>query len=250
MNKDIAKKLETLRKDHGYSQEYIAEKLEVSRQAVSKWESGDSSPDTDHLIGLSKLYGITIDAILNTDAKKEKNLEAERENYFDKQYGGFTKSGKKSKAASFPFPVLVVALYLLIGFSLDRWHPTWLLFLTIPLYYIIVSVITGDRGAIHAVYPILVAAAFVFIGFFFGIWHPTWLLFFTIPLYYLVVGKKSIKGFLHAIFPIITALVFLILGFFFGLWHPGWVVFLAIPIWSWCVDTFIPGEKKESETEF
>ena len=61
MNIETANKLVELRKKHGLSQEELADKLGVSRQAVSKWERSEASPDTDNLIELAKLYDISID---------------------------------------------------------------------------------------------------------------------------------------------------------------------------------------------
>ena len=46
------------------SQEYVAEQLDVTRQAVSKWENGTSDPSTANLIALAKLYGISIDELV------------------------------------------------------------------------------------------------------------------------------------------------------------------------------------------
>lgn len=72
MNIETAKRLYEYRKANGFSQEELAEKIGVSRQAISKWERSESSPDTDNLIALAKLYGITIDELLNgTDAPKK-----------------------------------------------------------------------------------------------------------------------------------------------------------------------------------
>ena len=51
-----------LRKKNGYSQEELAAKLGLSRQAVSKWERAEASPDTDNLVELAKLYGSDRDA--------------------------------------------------------------------------------------------------------------------------------------------------------------------------------------------
>ena len=65
MNLEIAERLVSLRKKHGLSQEDLAEKLGVSRQAISKWERVEASPDTDNLIALAKLYGISLDELLN-----------------------------------------------------------------------------------------------------------------------------------------------------------------------------------------
>ena len=52
----LAEKLYVLRKQSGISQEELADKLGVSRQAVSKWERGEAMPDTENLIAISKLY--------------------------------------------------------------------------------------------------------------------------------------------------------------------------------------------------
>ncbi|NCB63845.1 MAG: XRE family transcriptional regulator, partial [Clostridia bacterium] len=64
MNLEIANRLVALRRDSGFSQEELAARLGVSRQAVSKWERAESSPDTDNLISLAKLYGISLDLLL------------------------------------------------------------------------------------------------------------------------------------------------------------------------------------------
>ena len=56
MNIEIANRLVNLRKSHNLSQEALAEKLGISRQAVSKWERAEASPDTDNLIMLARLY--------------------------------------------------------------------------------------------------------------------------------------------------------------------------------------------------
>ncbi len=59
----LSEKLYKLRRSKGYSQEELAEKLGVSRQAVSKWERGDSSPDTNNLIAVASLYEIPVDEL-------------------------------------------------------------------------------------------------------------------------------------------------------------------------------------------
>lgn len=61
----FAEKLKTLRKANGMSQETLAEKLCVSRQAVTKWETEGGTPDIDNMIAISKLFGITVDELLS-----------------------------------------------------------------------------------------------------------------------------------------------------------------------------------------
>ena len=64
MNVEIAQRLAAMRREQGYSQEELAERLGLSRQAVSKWERAESSPDTGNLIALAKLYGVSLDDLL------------------------------------------------------------------------------------------------------------------------------------------------------------------------------------------
>lgn len=71
MNIDIAQRLYELRRDHGYSQESLAEALEISRQAISKWERAESAPDMGNLIALADLYGITIDELVRPESASE-----------------------------------------------------------------------------------------------------------------------------------------------------------------------------------
>ena len=61
---NFAEKILNLRTEYGYSQETLAEKLNVSRQAVSKWESGTTLPETDKVITLSNFFGVSTDYLL------------------------------------------------------------------------------------------------------------------------------------------------------------------------------------------
>lgn len=65
---DLAERLTALRKRAGLSQGDVAERLNVSRQAVSRWETGLTVPSTDNLSRLSKLYGVTLDELLSYSA--------------------------------------------------------------------------------------------------------------------------------------------------------------------------------------
>ena len=68
---ELYEKLYELRRASGMSQEELAEKLGVSRQAVSKWESGASDPSTANLIAIAKLYGVSAEEILREVRKEE-----------------------------------------------------------------------------------------------------------------------------------------------------------------------------------
>jgi len=60
----LSEKLYELRKKRGLSQEQLAEQLGVSRQAISKWESGKAVPESDTLISISKYYDVTLDYLM------------------------------------------------------------------------------------------------------------------------------------------------------------------------------------------
>ena len=68
----LAVKIIDLRKKDVWSQEELAEKLGVSRQAVSKWENGPSAPSTSNLCALAKLYGIPVEELLH-ETQEEKS---------------------------------------------------------------------------------------------------------------------------------------------------------------------------------
>lgn len=63
----ISTNLMHLRKLYQYTQEDVAQKVGVSRQSVAKWEAGESLPDLDSIVALSKLYNVTIDNLINYD---------------------------------------------------------------------------------------------------------------------------------------------------------------------------------------
>lgn len=73
----IARYLQFLRKSCNYTQEDLAKKLDISRQAVSKWETGTAIPDLEVLLKISKLYDITINDIL------EPNIQPQRISDFE-----------------------------------------------------------------------------------------------------------------------------------------------------------------------
>ena len=84
MTIEIADRLVKLRKKNGLSQEELADKLGLSRQAVSKWERAESSPDTDNLICLAKLYNVSLDDLLQTSQDVEEIAEDVKEKESEK----------------------------------------------------------------------------------------------------------------------------------------------------------------------
>ena len=251
MNIDIASRLYELRKKTNLSQEELAEKIGVSRQAVSKWERAESSPDTDNLIELARLYGVSLDMLLSTTEPIDKSAEQPRQDYISigpdgirvkdkdgsevlvslnssgveinerdqkkvkvkkekvdkekvdyiKKVGDALKEKKEpirlGFLALFPAPFIITALYLAIGFLFNTWHPTWIMFLLIPIYYQLFAMakLKTMRRKLNC-FPIalLCVVVYLLIGFLLSIWSPTWLIFFLIPTYYFAVNVAKFNN--------------------------------------------------------
>ena len=71
----LGRRIQEARKAAGLSQESLGERLGVSRQAVSKWESDASVPDLENLIAMSRIFGVTIGALLGMEPAVEETTE-------------------------------------------------------------------------------------------------------------------------------------------------------------------------------
>ena len=75
----MSDKIIKLRKINGWSQEELGEKLNVSRQAISRWESNTAQPDATNILKISKLFGVTTDYLLNDDFESDNDLPKVKE---------------------------------------------------------------------------------------------------------------------------------------------------------------------------
>jgi transcriptional regulator with XRE-family HTH domain len=223
MTIEIADRLIKLRKKYGYSQEELADKLGLSRQAVSKWERAEASPDTDNLICLAKLYGVSLDELLNTDDSVEKIVEEQVKPQQEEKKEGIhivddegnevhikdhhiylkDKDGnkvEKKKVLSKLEKVNIiissvlggVALitYILLGCLLHMWWNAWVVFFAPE---IIASIVRCIQHKNANKFNMAFTACFVF--FFVcmvapgGLWHPMWVVFLAIPVYHSICGS-------------------------------------------------------------
>lgn len=76
---NLADKLIQLRKKNGWSQEELAEQMNVTRQSVSKWESGQAAPDLEKILKLSQLFGVSTDYLLKEELSESGNINTARE---------------------------------------------------------------------------------------------------------------------------------------------------------------------------
>ncbi|MCL2532307.1 MAG: helix-turn-helix transcriptional regulator [Oscillospiraceae bacterium] len=233
MNIDIANRLYEYRRKHSLSQEQLAEQIGVSRQAVSKWERAESSPDTDNLIELAKLYGCTLDELLYTDEPTRRDPADEKPagDYVNIGLGGIhIKDGDEEVHISLKHGIHVtdgdeeVHVSLRDGvkvkvngemeYDSDEWAEN-----------------VRKRWFLHLPVGLLAGIAYVFMGVLGGWWHPGWLIFLCVPIVYGLIEVFFAKGARNKLetVPIwwLASLLFFYLGFWWGMWHPGWLVWLA-----------------------
>lgn len=95
---NISEKILNLRKAHNLTQEQLAEQVNVSRQSISKWESGQAVPEIDKLTALSQIFHVTTDYLLKPSEVDELTLKAEM---LERQQQELIKDCQKKKAARF-----------------------------------------------------------------------------------------------------------------------------------------------------
>ena len=225
MTIEIADRLIKLRKEKGYSQEELADKLGLSRQAVSKWERAEASPDTDNLICLAKLYGISLDELLSTDEdietivkeqvkredepKEKVHIEDDEGNVVIVNNDGVICKDKNGHVVKKGRPkldkflritnivegglgILAFIVFILLGTLAHVWFWAWVVFFVPEIACSLVRAI-HKKNAAEFNMPFLAVFVFFFVCMAFpgldaNLWHPMWLVFFTIPLFYITVS--------------------------------------------------------------
>ncbi len=97
-------KLVQLRKSRNLTQEQLAEELGVSRQAVSRWEAGDSTPDMINLLGLCDLFGVSADYLIHDNYQSDEDMPVVKE--------------KNEQISKVKFKKKIYHLYAAIGFTI------------------------------------------------------------------------------------------------------------------------------------
>ena len=239
MTIEIADRLVKLRKKYGYSQEELADKLGLSRQAVSKWERAEASPDTDNLICLAKLYGVSLDELLATDEdidtiveeqvkndNKEEEAPKEEEPKAEKQSDrvvinddGVFLNGKDGARVSITDEG--VKCVDKNGKVKNVCHDK------------AITIINCIEGFLFT----LAIVGYILLGTLLGLWTSAWCIIFIPDILCSIaraIRKKNAQHFnmaflaCFAFFFVCMVLPAVISGFPV-LWHPMWVVFLAIP---------------------
>ncbi len=229
MNIEIANKLVKLRKQAGLSQEELADKLGLSRQAVSKWERAEASPDTDNLICLAKLYGVSLDELLSTEddpetiireqVKRDDEPEKSKESVHISEEGIHIVDDEGEKVTINNDGIEIVdesGKKVRIDDHCHKKEKT--------IYW-----------AISGILYVCATVAYIVLGIVLGMWPTMWILFFVPDIIMSLVeaiGRKKPQRFNMAFLATFT--FFLVCWVLFpeqNLWHPMWVVFLAIPVY-------------------
>lgn len=250
MNIEIANRLVQLRREHGYSQEELAEKLGLSRQAVSKWERAEASPDTDNLILLARLYDISLDQLLYTEdeiprpepgqsaAERPEETEPPQKKRVSVGLNGIHVhdgdeevyiglSGIHVRDGIEEVHVGLDGIHVTDGEEQVHVHGT----------QVTVNGREYDRKElfwkIWRDFPIvlLTVSGYLLLGILTGAWHPGWLLFFAIPLYSGSITAAQRHSLYAFPYPVLALLGMFLLGIFVNGWAWSWLTLLTIPLY-------------------
>ena len=269
MTIETANRLVELRKKNNLSQEELAEKLGVSRQAVSKWERSEASPDTDNLIALAEIYGMSLDELIfgekrggADEEEKKDEEESEEQNHTDKDSVKIGPTGifVKSKDGD-EVHVSLRGIKISSGnhdddddeFDVefdddededgDEEHGIK------GRIEVDTSRLTGNV-LLDLSYPVICVAAYLIFGFcnLFGGWGLSWIIFLTIPVFQSLINAITKRRFSKFEYATLIILIYLYCGLYHGAWHPTWVMFFAIPILEGLANAIDRSKRKESVT--
>ena len=183
-----------LRKKKGMSQEELAEKLNVSRQTISKWETDQSQPDFDKIKPICELFEMSADELLfGTKSEADANILKE-DTFHDSSNEAFRRRKKALFLGLSIFLYFVGVVWIMIGIPVMKLDPIlvsslFLLICGVATSIIVYSSIVYRKGkyekevvkgnpVIHAVYSIIslvFTCLYLFLSFKFMAWHITWI---------------------------------------------------------------------------
>jgi len=121
----LGEKIQILRKQKGMTQDQLADMLNVSRQAVSKWETNESQPDIERLIQIGDLFNVSIDFLIKDNHMSTPVTHTRRSK------PQFLRNSRISIMVSAIYSA-ATGVFLLLGFIWGLWHPGWIVFFIPP----------------------------------------------------------------------------------------------------------------------
>ncbi len=252
MNIETANRLAEMRRERGLSQEELAERLGISRQAVSKWERAEASPDTDNLLALAKLYGVSLDSLLGhvPDERPAQDGPAPEGESTPRDGGtrvsfrdGITVEDGRDKVHIAPGAIAVDDERDSVRIDRDGVTVNGRRYTKQELLK--KHGHDGEHDRVFGAAAVLCTAFYLVAGAVWNLWHPAWLVFFLVPIIGSAAEAAAHRDISRFCFPVLAVLVYLIMGFWKNLWHPGWVVFLLIPVFY----MLVPEKRKAVENE-
>lgn len=209
---NLGEKLFKLRKSKNLTQDEVAEKLEVTRQTISKWETNQSTPDFDKIVPLCNLYGITPNELLtgeeNNENEEEVNWNEAKKHLFTRgkddcedNYENMTKTQIKQKSAK----IVSTSIFIYI----------------VAVAFLMIAIPVQHAN------PIIATAIFlVLIG-----WATTRIIrhYMSIPKFEKTKEEKKEARVIKQISEIITlfcVVIYFIISFITFAWHITWIIFI------------------------
>mgnify|MGYP001082062099 CR=1 FL=1 len=140
----LSEKIVTLRKQKGWSQEELADKLNVSRQAVGKWETETALPEVDKILQMATLFDVSTDSLLKDDVQLPQTQQPDTVCVADKKTKFKSKKIQKiGKLFNSILWLIAVAVYLIWSFVSGQWGATWVVFIGAAILTAVGNVVVG-----------------------------------------------------------------------------------------------------------
>lgn len=152
----LEEKLKTLRKQHNFSQQEFADMLHVSRQAVSRWETGRAEPDIEMLKKISQLYKITIDDLINDEKENIVKADTLPDEIHYSEYWEYLESLNLSImlltsviTIAIPYVGVIVDIVIILQLSKIKKENKRLLFIIPTIFILLVTIYNTYSTIIH-----------------------------------------------------------------------------------------------------
>lgn len=254
----FAENLQYLRKRDQITQEELADQLGVSRQSVSKWETGEAYPETEKILALCDVFHVTMDDLMRRDVAAQRepvqsasptaqpapcSTDGAKENcFFGKEGEAATDGAEEPRSGN------------------EEEAPP-------PEAQKHIRQLRSVGGALSGAVCAGAIAAFFCLGGLRGLWHPAWLVF---PLALSLcaffdrafdLGKRGgvrpiariLKG-LAGMTILLSVTIYLFIGCVYRIWHPSWIIFIVAVILTAAFDRIAealgaPDDEKDEKAE-
>lgn len=208
-----------LRKEKGMTQAELANALNVTNKAVSKWETGEAMPETALLLPIAQIFGVTVDELLKGERRESADSvhgENRAEEYIvheEIKNHIFTCGNDERKSLSEKIcgavcgalMIVGITVYLFLGALASLWTPYWVIIPVCAMACGVIGIISdlfspakrakkaerGENayvGAVCGIVMLISNTAFLLAGVFTGLWHPLWVIVVAGVLVCVIVG--------------------------------------------------------------